>query len=148
MNKLSIPAMRSYKSNPYLLAVMALSAIMLSFAPAFQQRPEPWPAPESAKKLKNPVPNNAENISIGKNLYAKHCRSCHGKTGEGDGTKAAELETFPGDFLTEEFQAQTDGEIYYKTTEGRKDMPEFKKKIASDEDRWILVNYLRTLKTE
>jgi mono/diheme cytochrome c family protein len=35
--------------------------------------------------------------------------------------------------------------MYYKTTFGRADMPEFTKKIPSDEDRWLVVNYMRTL---
>lgn len=137
--------MKNYKLKTYVLAIASL-LIMLSFAPVFQDKP--WVVPDASKKMKNPVKNDAENITLGKNLYAKHCRSCHGKTGEGDGNKAAELKTHPGDFTSAEFQAQTDGAIFYKTTEGRDDMPEFKKKIASDEDRWILVHYMRTLKTK
>lgn len=127
-----------------------LSAIIIPFtfvfAALFMFQSSDWKVPEAAKKMKNPVEADKETLAIGKNIYAKHCRSCHGKNGEGDGSKAEELETFPGDFTTEEFQAQTDGELYYKTTEGRDDMPEFKKKIASDEDRWIVVAYLRTFK--
>jgi mono/diheme cytochrome c family protein len=138
--------MKNHTSYIYFVAVAVL-LIMLSFTSVLQDN-KPWPVPENAKKMKNPVANNAENITIGKNLYAKHCRSCHGKNGEGDGTKAAELKTHPGDFTSSEFQGQTDGELFYKTTEGREDMPEFKKKIASDEDRWILVHYLRTLKAK
>ena len=37
-----------------------------------------------------------------------------------------------------------DGEIYWKITEGRKPMPSFKNQL-SDEQRWQLVNFLRTL---
>jgi mono/diheme cytochrome c family protein len=33
-----------------------------------------------------------------------------------------------------------------KTSEGRKDMPAFKKKIPDAEELWSVVNYLRTLK--
>lgn len=139
--------MKNLQSYRSLVSVALVSVFLLSFTSVLQDN-KPWPVPESAKKMKNPVANNAENISIGKNLYAKHCRSCHGKNGEGDGTKAAELKTHPGDFTTAEFHSQTDGELFYKTTEGRDDMPEFKKKIASDEDRWILVHYLRTLKSK
>jgi mono/diheme cytochrome c family protein len=134
-------------SNLILFLVAAASLLLFAFAPVLQDK-KPWPVPENAKKMKNPLKSDAEAITIGKNLYAKHCRSCHGKTGEGDGTKAAELKTHPGDFTSEEFQKQTDGELYYKTTEGREDMPEFKKKIASDEDRWMLVLYLRTMKAK
>lgn len=137
--------MRNYKFGSLLIVIALLSFGLLSLAPPPQEK-KPWVVPESAKRMKNPVKSDSENLAIGKNLYAKHCRSCHGKGGEGDGTKAAELDTDPGDFTTPEFQAQTDGEIFYKTTEGRNDMPEFKKKIGSEEDRWILVTYLRTFK--
>jgi mono/diheme cytochrome c family protein len=37
----------------------------------------------------------------------------------------------------------TDGEIFWKMTEGRKPMPSFKKQLT-DEQRWQLVNFLRT----
>lgn len=127
---------------PIVFLLLALAAAAFSFTT--MQDSKPWPVPEASKKMKNPVKNDAEAISIGKALYAKHCKSCHGKAGEGDGTKAAELETFPGDFTSKEFKAETDGEIFYKTHEGRDDMPSFKKKIPSSEDVWSLVHYLRT----
>ena len=37
-------------------------------------------------------------IADGKALYATHCKSCHGTKGLGDGSKAAQLKTEPGDF--------------------------------------------------
>ena len=111
-----------------------------------QEKPKPWNVPESAKKVKNPVKNNAENLNIGKGVYAKHCKSCHGKSGEGDGTKAAELKTFSGDFTAEAFRAQSESEIFYKTSEGRDDMPSFRKKIDNEEDIWAVVLYINTLK--
>lgn len=126
-----------------LIATMVLLALVLfSFVPP---QDKTWKVPDAAQKVKNPTKNTADNINIGKGLYAKHCRSCHGKNGEGDGPKAAELETPAGDFTSEEFKAQSDGTLYYKTTEGRDDMPSFKKKIPSDEERWLIVNYLKTL---
>lgn len=120
-----------------------LSVLLFSFT-SLQEKP--WNVPETSQKAKNPTKNSAENIKIGKSLYDKHCKSCHGKNGEGDGPKAAELDTPAGDFTAADFQAQSDGTLYYKTTEGRDDMPTFKKKIASDEDRWLIVHYIRTMK--
>ena len=102
--------------------------------------------PEKYKKMKNPVKADKESISLGKSLYVKHCKSCHGSKGLGDGSKAAQLKTKCGDFSSANFQSQTDGSIFYKTKEGRDDMPSFKKKIPEDEDIWSIVNYLRTLK--
>jgi len=56
------------------------------------------------------------------------------------------VKTDPGDFSKPAFQAQTDGEMFYRLSEGRDDMPSFKKKLPDEEDRWNLVNFMKTLK--
>ncbi|MBK5270559.1 MAG: c-type cytochrome [Bacteroidia bacterium] len=121
---------------------------MFSLVSGFKSFPDkkPWPVPDNYKTMKNPVAPNSESISTGKSLYATHCKSCHGTKGLGDGSKAAQLKTEPGDFSKGDFQAQSDGAIYYKSTEGREDMPSFKKKIPDNDDRWSVVNFMRTLK--
>ena len=110
------------------------------------QEPKPWPVPDAAAKKANPVKTSKESVSAGKTLYNQHCASCHGKQGLGDGNKAAQLKTHPGDFSTAAFQGQSDGSLFYKVDEGRGDMPSFKKKIPDANDVWDLVNYMRTLK--
>jgi hypothetical protein len=65
---------------------------------------------------------------------------------KGDGPKASQLDTEAGDFTKKSFQAQTDGAIFYKTYEGRDDMPGYKKKIPNANDLWALVNFMRTMK--
>ena len=110
----------------------------------FQQKP--WPVPDNYKTMKNPVAADAAATAEGKSLYATHCKSCHGAKGLGDGNKAAQLKTEPGNFSTAEFQSQTDGSLFYKTSEGRDDMPNFKKKIPDADERWAIVNFMRTLK--
>ena len=104
-----------------------------------------WKVPSKYVTMKNPIPAK-QDAAIGKSLYDKHCKSCHGKEGYGDGPKAADLKGNLGDFSTAEFHKQTDGALFYKTTFGRDDMPEFSKKLPDDEDRWLIVNYMRTLK--
>ncbi|MBE0423357.1 MAG: cytochrome c [Lutibacter sp.] len=94
--------------------------------------------------MKNPIDSKTD-ANIGKTLYATHCKSCHGTKGLGDGTKAKDLDGDLGDMSSAAFQKQTDGAIFYKTTFGRDDMPAFNKKLSSDEDRWLIVNYMRTL---
>jgi mono/diheme cytochrome c family protein len=122
---------------------MALSAILFS---SFQQPAKPWVVPDNFLKVVNPEKADQKSYKEGKELYMKHCQSCHGKTGLGDGSKAAQLKSEPGDFSLASFQKQSDGSLYYKITEGRNDMPSFKKKLADSEDMWELVNYIRTLK--
>jgi mono/diheme cytochrome c family protein len=126
------------------IAVTTVSA--MSFAFTILQQPKPWPVPEKNAKMPNPVKSNAESISSGKALYNLHCSSCHGKKGLGDGSKAAQLKTTPQDMSKADYQSQSDGSLYYKISEGRDDMPSFKKKIPDAEDIWSLVNYIRTLK--
>lgn len=116
-----------------------------SFIPKTTQ-PKPWPVPDAYKNKVNPVKNDAASLAEGKNLYNQHCKSCHGTKGKGDGPKAAQLDTESGDFTKASFQAQTDGALFYKTSEGRKDMPSYKKKIPNENDIWAVINYVRTLK--
>ena len=117
------------------------SLMFFSFTGVVQ---DDWVVPDKYVNMKNPT-NPKEDMDIGKSLYDKHCKSCHGKEGYGDGPKAENLNGDLGDFSSEEFQSQTDGALFYKTTYGKDDMPEFIKKIPDDEDRWLVVNYMRTL---
>jgi mono/diheme cytochrome c family protein len=89
---------------------------------------DPWPVPDNFKKMKNPVASDDESLKTGKSLWSTHCKSCHGTKGMGDGPKAAQLKTESGDFTKASVQSQTDGALFYKTSEGREDMPSFKKK--------------------
>ena len=128
-----------------IILLFASSVALYSFMLVDQSKE--WVVPESAKKVKNPTDKtDKENMAIGKSLYSKHCQSCHGKEGYGDGPKAKELKGEVGDFSSTEFQSQTDGALFYKMTAGREDMPAFDKKIPDAEDRWLIVNYIRTLK--
>jgi mono/diheme cytochrome c family protein len=131
--------------NLKLFTIAALTSFMLlSFTMYIQKK---WEVPAKYKTMKNPTnPKDKEGAAEGKALYNKQCSSCHGKKGLGDGSKAPDLKGDLGDFSSAAFQSQTDGELFYKITEGHGDMPAFKKKITSDEDRWLVVNYLRTLK--
>ena len=124
-----------------LVSACLITTLTMAQAPA-----KPWPVPDKFATTKNPVKAEAENLKEGRDIYQTHCQSCHGKKGKGDGTKAAQLETQSGDFTLPAFQKQTDGALYYKIVEGRKDMPSFKKKIPEASDIWNVVNYVRTLK--
>ena len=128
------------------LAVSILAVSLMSVAFTIDQQPKPWNVPDKNAKTVNPVKSSAESIAAGKTLWSTHCASCHGKTGLGDGNKAAQLKTTPPDFTKAAFQTQSDGSLFYKVAEGRDDMPSFKKKIPDQEDIWNLVVYMRTLK--
>ncbi len=130
--------------NVIILVVVVLGSFLLVAFITPQDQPAPWEVPSKYLKMKNPYKDDASLKKIGKMMWAKHCKSCHGGGGLGDGPKAKQLETFSGDFSTEAFQEQTDGALWYKTFIGRDEMPGFEKKIPDEEDQWAVVNYMRT----
>lgn len=128
------------------IAFLLAGTLIFSLFTGFQVK-KPWPAPDKYLKMANPTAANAESLKDGKELWVKYCQSCHGKSGKGDGTKAAQLKTEPGNFTLPDTQKQPDGSLFYKISEGREDMPSFKKKIPDTDDIWSLVNYIRTFKS-
>ena len=125
----------------YLLTglVLAVSIFLLSFLLVQEQ----WTVPDKYKNMKNPNAGKTDSDQIGKSLYLKQCKSCHGVKGKGDGPKASMLETKITDFSSEKFKAQSDGELYYKTFVGKGEMPGFESKVETDEDKWFLINYIK-----
>ncbi|MCF8372660.1 MAG: cytochrome c [Bacteroidales bacterium] len=131
------------KTNKLKPGVILLAIFFFVFL-AYGQDVKEWVVPAKSKSMKNPVASDKESLDLGKMLWSKNCKSCHGAEGLGDGVKSKTLKLSCGDFSSEEFQAQTDGEIFYKITQGRDEMPSYAKKITSGNDRWALVNYIRT----
>ena len=127
--------------------IILMFAVVLLFAGTVGAQSKAWVVPAKDKAIKSPVNlKDASVIADGKELWAKQCKACHGTMGLGDGPKGAMLKTDPGNFTDAKFQAQTDGELYYKTTYGNGEMPSYEKKVPAANDRWALVAYMRTLK--
>jgi mono/diheme cytochrome c family protein len=135
--------------NSIKLAAIIFTAILfvtVNLAMA-QKAGGPWTVPAKYKAMKTTVKAGDPSIAtVGKDMYNKHCKSCHGAKGLGDGPKAANLKTSTGDFSTAKFQATSDGELYYMSFIGRDEMPNFEKKILDEADRWAVIGYIRTLK--
>ena len=116
---------------PYILTAL----LMLSFAVSAQD----WIVPDDQKNIANPLPYNLDNVKKGKELFLKNCKSCHGDPGKNN---ALPLVPPPVDITSEKMQKNSEGEIFYKITNGRGTMPQFKATI-SDDDRWRIVNYIQ-----
>lgn len=127
-----------------ILILIIGSLMLLSFVPQDKKTTPPWEIPAEFLIMKNPQPpDDAGMIKVGKMLYAKHCKSCHGPKGAGDGPKAKNLDTFPGDFTVAGYFEQSDGELFYKSIIGRDEMPNYEKKIPDIEDQWAIITYIR-----
>ena len=134
------------KQRIFIITTLFLvSYILISMTSLKNTVQDPWDIPAKYQKLENPFASDADAENIGRALYSKHCKSCHGSKGKGDGPKAEGLDTPIPDMSTSAFKEQTDGAIYYKTVIGRDDMPSFEKKIPDEQDRWLIVNYLKNL---
>ena len=134
------------KNNLLNLSILLLSgSLLISMTLIRKNMQDDWKVPAKYVKMENPFVNASDDEKIGKSLYAKHCKSCHGTKGLGDGTKASSLDTKVPDFSTASFKKQSDGILYYKTVFGRDDMPSFEKKIVDEEERWLVVNYIKNM---
>lgn len=130
-----------------ILATLASGLVIavLSGLPLAAQEDSTWDVPEEARAEKNPVEPTPEAIETGKGLYEKHCLMCHGGSGEGDGPATQFIKPAPADISTKEAQDRmTDGEIFYKVTNGKRPMPAMDRKMSAEE-RWHVVHYVRTL---
>ena len=104
---------------------------------------EPYNA--EAAKLKNPVASNPESIDLGRRLYRRHCASCHGATGKGDGGQALSGGE-PSDLTDSEWDTgSTDGEIFVVISDGLSaDMLAYRDRLKEAEI-WQVVVFVRTL---
>jgi mono/diheme cytochrome c family protein len=131
---------RARRTNTSFTAVLGL--LLTSLATAVLAQGSDWKAPPTAANRPNPVAGNANATALGQKLYLANCMTCHGQSGRGDGPGAAALEKKPAD-LTKKVRTQTDGELFWKISEGKSPMVSWKS--LSETQRWELVNYIKTL---
>jgi putative copper resistance protein D len=90
------------------------------------------------------VPYQAASIAAGAVTYREHCAACHGPRGAGDGPAGAALSPPPSDLRAHHATLHTAGDLYWWITHGRRQMPAFGGRLDA-EQRWDLVNFIRTL---
>ena len=126
------------------LLILAVIGVAIVYS-AVNNASRAWPVPEEAKQLKNPLQPTAPALKSARGVYADKCAHCHGDTGKGDGQDAGKYDPAPTDFTdSKRMNEATDGELFYKISEGKKPMPVFKNKLSEDQ-RWELVLFLRSL---
>ena len=109
-----------------------------------------WELPEDADKTKNPVASSPESIAKGKELYLTrdkgNCVFCHGEAGSGNEANLARLRRKPADLTNKErMTAMSDGELFWKVSKGITGIMPAGERRMSEEERWHVVNYIRTL---
>lgn len=123
-------------------AVLVLTAALLLSGAALAQGP--WVAPEVEKAKKSPLPASAKAVADGKKSAQVNCVTCHGANGKGDGAAAAALNPKPADWTSARVQSESDGELFWKISNGRGAMPPWKH--LPETERWSLIQFVRSLK--
>ena len=104
----------------------------------------PKEAREAAATRPNPVAATPESIKMGGALFAIYCTPCHGASGRGDGLVAAKFVP-AADLTNPDLQkVRTDGYWESYLSAGGAIMPSYGEALSPDE-RWHVVNFLRTL---
>ncbi len=106
---------------------------------AFEGYSQEWTVPENEAAVVSPLPFNNATVREGKTVYEKNCKSCHGEPGKNN---AIVLVPPPPDMASEKMQANTDGGMFYKVTNGRGAMPTFKPTL-SETQIWQVINFIR-----
>jgi mono/diheme cytochrome c family protein len=116
---------------------------------AWAQAAKPWELTKEQKdkaaKAKNPVAaaERGKSAERGKTLAATNCAPCHGNGGKGDGPGASALPKKPADWTAKNVQAEADGSLFVKISDGNPPMPPWAS--LPEKDRWDLVNYIKSL---
>jgi len=95
---------------------------------------------------RSPIAYTTESIARGARLYPENCASCHGAAGRGDGAAASGLKVPPADLTAAHVLDHSEGDIFWWLSAGIPEsaMPGFADRLSAD-DRWDLVNWVRTL---
>ena len=103
------------------------------------------PAAPDIAVLTNPVDASSDSLGRGKKMFEKHCTTCHGLDGSGNGPAAHGITTFPRQlWVWNNADASADGYLFWFITNGRNEMPPWGL-ILSENERWDLINYIKTL---
>jgi len=96
-------------------------------------------------EVKNPTTPTAASLEQGKMLFDINCSMCHGRTSAERGLVGKKLIPPPPGLDQEKVKGLSDPAIFKAITFGFGRMPAFKDKLKPEE-RWNLVNFLRTRK--
>ena len=113
-------------------AALALPALWVDAYPTTYRRPA--------------VPYHAISVQSGLQSYLQLCEPCHGVGGFGDGPASDAFNPPPADLTAKHTGEHTAGDLFWWLSHGiqGKGMPGFQDQL-SEEARWDLVNFLRTL---
>lgn len=146
------PTYQAFEPNPndargMTLRQPAADSIPRGLMPLHYEK-TPEDALRAGEELVNPYVNNDEEVmSRGMTAFAIFCQPCHGASGAGDGMVARRGYPPPPSLLLEHAINMKDGQLFHVMSFGQGNMPSHASQV-SREDRWRIVNYIRSLQAE
>lgn len=123
------------------ISIINILAFFILLLPLVNQAQSDWRVSEEKQKDSNPVAFTSESIKAGETIYLSTCKACHGDMGAGN---ALPLVPKPTDLGLQAFlDLNSDGSIFHKITDGKGTMASYQT-LFNDEQRWNLVNYIRS----
>lgn len=101
--------------------------------------------PQAAEAQKNPLQMTPQVIELGRGKYETYCAVCHGYEGKGDGPVAAKMALKPPPLVSGNGLTYSDAGLYHVITDGRGVMSSYAYQMVDANDRWAVVNYVRSL---
>jgi len=99
---------------------------------------------EAAAVRRNPIPATPASVQKGGELFVIYCTPCHGAQGKGNGPVSTKFVP-PADLTNADLhKARTDGYWQSYMSVGGAVMPSYGEALSAEE-RWHVVNFLRTL---
>lgn len=124
------------------LKISIVAGLLMMLVPWTQA--QEWVVPDEAAATSNPSEYSLENVKLGKAIYNKNCKSCHGDPGKNN---PLALVPMPVDIASEKMQINSEGALFYKISTGKGVMPPFESTIP-ETDRWLLVNFIQNYNPE
>lgn len=107
--------------------------------------PKVYNVPADDANVVNPIPADDASVQRGEEIYRASCIECHGEEGRGDGPAGLRQNPLPADFRAEYVKELSDGELFYIITNGTEGSAMIAWGFFDEEQRWHLVNFIRTL---
>lgn len=103
------------------------------------------PAEPDVPTVTSPIKSSNESQGRGKLVFETNCATCHALNGSGQGPAAHGITTFPRQlWVWNNTDSSTDSYLYWFITNGRNEMPPWGL-VLSENERWDVINYIKTL---
>ena len=135
-----------------MLTIISLVALLYWSVPLEAQEEasrklQDWKVTPEEAARENPLKPDKESLAQGRVLFESQCGMCHGVKGDGKGSLAPDLGVDIPDYTKPEtLKGLSDGALLAMITKGKGKMPGGEGRFT-DEQKWKMINYIRTLST-